>query len=122
MLLGGVLMATRNAGPLSVPVKGKGGCAPPWVFQVRQPQDLARDLGPAYRALWQAQLNLGDLAFITSPRAADSLNAETFMTLVGNAEVNAKSVSNTEELVSRGVLGATSLFVGAPMSLGQGRL
>ena len=59
---------------------------------------------------------------MSTPQVAASLDAETFTALVGQAEVNAKSALKTEEAVSRSVLGATNIFVVAPMFLGQGTL
>ncbi len=150
MLLGGVFKATGNASPVSVPAKGKWMLSDMklWAkrygvqlkfnphfpintltlmrgavgFQMRQPQVFERYLDVVYRALWEAQLNLGDPAVLAVTLTEAGFDAEAFMALVGDAEVKAKLVANTEEAVSRGVFGAPSFFVGEQMFFGQDRL
>jgi 2-hydroxychromene-2-carboxylate isomerase len=150
MLLGGVFKATGNASPVSVPAKGKWMLSDLklWArqygvplkfnphfpintltlmrgavgFQMRQPQDFERYVDVVYRALWEAQLNLGDPTVLAAKLTDSGFDAETFMALVSDAEVKAKLVSNTEEAVSRGVFGAPTCFVGEQMFFGQDRL
>jgi 2-hydroxychromene-2-carboxylate isomerase len=91
-------------------------------FQMRQPQVFERYVDVVYRALWEAQLNLGDPAVLATTLLDAGFDAEAFMALVSDAEVKAKLVANTEEAVSRGVFGAPTFFVGEQMFFGQDRL
>jgi 2-hydroxychromene-2-carboxylate isomerase len=150
MLLGGVFKATGNASPVTVPAKGKWMLSDMklWArrysvplkfnphfpintltlmrgavgFQMRQPQEFERYVGVVNRALWEAQLNLGDPAVLAATLTEAGFDVEAFTAMVGDAEVKAKLVSNTEEAVSRGVFGAPTCFVGEQMFFGQDRL
>jgi 2-hydroxychromene-2-carboxylate isomerase len=150
MLLGGVFKATGNVSPVSVPAKGRwmGQDIARWArhwgvpftfnphfpintltlmrgaagLQMRQPQDFTRYVDAVFHAMWVAPRNLGDAGVLAAALAEAGFNADEFMALVGDAEVKAKLVANTEEAVARGVFGAPTCFVGEQMFFGQDRL
>jgi 2-hydroxychromene-2-carboxylate isomerase len=150
MLLGGVFKATGNASPVSVPAKGRWMFQDiqrwaqrhgvPFSFnpafpintlplmrgaaglQAREPARLTAYCDAVYDALWQHRKNLGDPAVLAETLAGAGFDAEAFMALIGDAEVKAALVANTEEAVARGVFGAPTCFVGTQMFFGQDRL
>jgi len=150
MLLGGVFKATGNVSPVTVPAKGRwmGQDIARWArhwgvpftfnphfpintltlmrgavgLQMRQPQDFTRYVDAVFHAMWVTPRNLGDAAVLTAALAEAGFDADAFMALVGDAEVKAKLVANTEEAVARGVFGAPTCFVGEQMFFGQDRL
>ena len=150
MLLGGVFKATGNASPVSVPAKGKwmGQDIARWAkrhgaafafnphfpintlplmrgavgVQMRQPERLDAYLSAVFTAMWAQPLNMGDLAVTAATLGAAGFEPEAFMAMIGDAEVKAKLVANTEEAVARGVFGAPSIFVGDMLFFGQDRL
>ena len=140
MLLGGVFKATGNQSPVMVPAKGRwmGGDLPrfarrygvPFKFnphfpintltlmrgavglQMRQPERFMPYVNAVFRAMWVEPANLGDPAVLAKTLGAAGFDAESFMALVGDAEVKAKLIANTEAAVARGVFGAPTCFVG----------
>ena len=150
MLLGGVFKATGNASPVSVPAKGKwmGQDIARWAkrhgaafafnphfpintlplmrgavgVQMRQPERLDAYLSAVFTAMWAQPLNMGDPAVTAATLGAAGFEPEAFMAMIGDAEVKAKLVANTEEAVARGVFGAPSIFVGDTLFFGQDRL
>ena len=150
MLLGGVFKATGNQSPVMVPAKGRwmGGdlkrfarrYGVPFVFnphfpintltlmrgavglQMRQPERFMPYVDTVFHAMWVEPVNLGDPALLAAALQAAGFDAEAFMALVGDAEVKAKLIANTEAAVARGVFGAPTCFVGDEMFFGQDRL
>jgi 2-hydroxychromene-2-carboxylate isomerase len=150
MLLGGVFKATGNASPVSVPAKGRWMFQDiqrwaqrhrvPFSFnpsfpintlplmrgaagiQQREPARFTAYCDAVYDALWQHQKNLGDPAVLAETLAGAGFDAEAFTALIGDADVKAALVANTEEAVARGVFGAPTCFVGTQMFFGQDRL
>ena len=150
MLLGGVFKATGNASPVSVPAKGKwmGQDIARWAarygaafafnphfpintlplmrgavgVQMRQPERLDAYLSAVFKAMWAQPANLADPAVLAATLGAAGFEPEAFMAMIGDAEVKAKLVANTEEAVARGVFGAPSIFVGDMLFFGQDRL
>ena len=150
MLLGGVFKATGNASPVTVPAKGRwmfqdlalwarrygvGLAMNPHFpintltlmrgavgLQMRQPADFERYVDCVYRAMWVAPCNMGDPAVMAEVLQRAGFDVAAFTALVGDAEVKAKLVANTEEAVARGVFGAPTMFVGERMFFGQDRL
>ena len=150
MLLGGVFKATGNASPVSVPAKGKwmGQDIARWAerygaafafnphfpintlplmrgavgVQMRQPERLDAYLSAVFKAMWAQPANMGDPAVMAAMLSAAGFEPEAFMAMIGDAEVKAKLVANTEEAVARGVFGAPSVFVGDTLFFGQDRL
>jgi len=150
MLLGGVFKATGNASPVTVPAKGRWmnhdiaawarRYGVPFAFnphfpintltlmrgaaglQMRQPADFSRYLDAVYRAMWVTPRNLGDADVLAATLSEAGFDAAAFTALVGDPEVKARLVANTEEAVARGVFGAPTTFVGKQMFFGQDRL
>jgi len=150
MLLGGVFKATGNVSPVTVPAKGRwmGQDIARWArhwgvpftfnphfpintltlmrgavgLQMRQPRDFTRYVDAVFHAMWVNPRNLGDAAVLAAALAEAGFDADALMALVGDAEVKAKLVANTEEAVARGVFGAPTCFVGEQMFFGQDRL
>jgi len=150
MLLGGVFKATGNQSPVMVPAKGRwmGGdlarfaqrYGVPFAFnpnfpintltlmrgavgmQMRQPDRFMPYVDAVFRAMWVEPVNMGDPAVVAKTLGAAGFDAEQFMALVGDAEVKAKLIANTEAAVARGVFGAPTCFVGDAMFFGQDRL
>jgi 2-hydroxychromene-2-carboxylate isomerase len=150
MLLGGVFKATGNTSPVTVPAKGRwmGEDIARWArrygvpftfnphfpintltlmrgaagLQMRQAESFGRYVDAVFDAMWVKPRNLGDATVLAATLGEAGLDADVFMTLVGDAEVKAKLVANTEEAVARGVFGAPTCFVGTQMFFGQDRL
>jgi 2-hydroxychromene-2-carboxylate isomerase len=150
MLLGGVFKATGNQSPVMVPAKGRWmgedlkrfarRYGVPFRFnphfpintltlmrgavglQMREPERFMPYVDAVFRAMWVEPVNLGDPAVLASTLKAAGFDAEAFLALVGDAEVKAKLIANTEAAVARGVFGAPTCFVGDEMFFGQDRL
>ena len=150
MLLGGVFKATGNASPVSVPAKGRWMShdiqrwarryAVPFVFnphfpintlslmrgavgiQMHRPDDFERYLGVVFHAMWEAPRNLSDAAVLAATLNEAGLDSDAFAAMVGEPQVKASLVANTENAVARGVFGAPTFFVGEQMFFGQDRL
>ena len=150
MLLGGVFKATGNQSPVMVPAKGRWmgddlarfarRYGVPFTFnphfpintltlmrgavglQMRDSQRFMPYVNAVFRAMWVEPVNLGDAAVLASTLQAAGFDALQFQALVGDAEVKAKLIANTEAAVARGVFGAPTCFVGSQMFFGQDRL
>ena len=90
--------------------------------QMRQPERLDAYLCAVFKAMWAQPANLSDPAVLAAMLSAAGFEPEAFMAMIGDAEVKAKLVANTEEAVARGVFGAPSVFVGDTLFFGQDRL
>ncbi len=150
MLLGGVFKATGNASPVMVPAKGRWmledlsrwarrygvpyqlnphfpintltlmrGAAG---YQLRQPDAFARYVDLIFRGMWVEARNLGDATVLAETLGQAGFDAAAFAAMVGDADVKAALVANTEAAVARGVFGAPTMFVGDQMFFGQDRL
>jgi len=150
MLLGGVFKATGNQSPASIPAKGKwmfGDLARwarrygvtfqmnPWFiintlplmrgavgYQMREPDRFLPYVDLMFRAMWAEPVNLGDPSVVATTLTAAGFDAGAFAAMIGDADVKAKLIANTEEAVQRGVFGAPTMFVGGEMFFGQDRL
>ena len=150
MLLGGVFKATGNASPVSVPAKGAWmgqdialwakRYGVPFVFnrffpintltlmrgavglQMKQPDKLKPYMDAVFDAMWVQPRDMSQPAEIAAVLAPLGITAEAFMALVGDPEVKAALIANTDEAVARGVFGAPTCFVGQAMFFGQDRL
>jgi 2-hydroxychromene-2-carboxylate isomerase len=150
MLLGGVFKATGNSSPVTVPAKGKwmfsdmslwanrygvtlkmnpffpintlplmrGAVA----MQMRMPEKFDAYLAAVMNAIWQDKKNMGAPAVIAEVLTQIGLDPSAFMAMIGDDEIKAALVKNTEEAVSRGVFGAPTFFVGDQMFFGQDRM
>jgi len=150
MLLGGVFKATGNQSPVLVPAKGRWmgddlarfaqRYRVPFAFnphfpintltlmrgavglQMRQPERFMAYVDAVFRAMWVEPVNLGDPSVLAATLSAAGFDAAAFQTLVGDADVKAALIANTEAAVARGVFGAPTCFVGDQMFFGQDRL
>ncbi len=150
MLLGGVFKATGNASPASVPAKGRwmaqdlARWAARWGvpfslnphfpvntltlmrgatgLQMRRPEVFARYVDAVFEAMWVARRNLGDAGEVAAVLIAAGIDPQAFMALVGDPEVKAALVAQTEQAVARGAFGAPTCFVDEQMFFGQDRL
>jgi len=150
MLLGGVFKATGNQSPVMIPAKGRwmGGdiarfarrYGVPFTFnshfpintltlmrgavglQMRRPDRFMPYVDAVFHAMWVEPANLGDPAVLAATLRAAGFDADEFVALVGDPEVKAKLIANTEAAVARGVFGAPTCFVGNDMFFGQDRL
>ncbi len=150
MLLGGVFKATGNTSPVTVPPKGRwmkedlerwarrygvtfsfnpyfpintltlmrGAVA----MQLHQPDIFARYVEVIFKAMWASQRNLGDAAVLKQTLEHAGIDADHFNAMVGEPEVKARLIANTDEAVARGAFGAPTFFVGKQMFFGQDRL
>ena len=150
VLLGGVFKATGNQSPVMVPAKGRwmgqdiqrfarrygvpfkfnphfpintlalmrGAVA----FQMKQPQRFMPYVDAVFRALWVEPTNLGDPAVLAATLEEAGFKADEFQALIGDADVKARLIANTEAAVARGMFGAPTFFVGQEMHFGQDRL
>jgi 2-hydroxychromene-2-carboxylate isomerase len=91
-------------------------------LQMREPARFMPYVDAVFRAMWVEPVNLGDPAVLAKTLGAAGFEADAFMTLVGDAEVKARLIANTEAAVARGVFGAPTCFVGQEMFFGQDRL
>lgn len=150
MLLGGVFKATGNSSPMAVPAKGRwmgrdlarwaGRYGVPFAFnphfpvntltlmrgavavQARQPGRFMPYVDAVFRAMWVEPVDLGDPAVLASTLQAAGFDPHELLAMVGDAEVKARLIANTEAAVARGVFGAPTFFVGSEMYFGQDRL
>ncbi|MDE2370470.1 MAG: 2-hydroxychromene-2-carboxylate isomerase [Burkholderiales bacterium] len=150
MLLGGVFKATGNMSPVTVPAKGRwmGADLARWAgrwgvpftmnphfpintltlmrgavaLQMRRPQAFGDYADAVFHDIWVAQANLGDPALVGALVQRIGIAPDEFIAWVGDAEVKAALVAQTEEAVARGVFGAPTCFVGGEMHFGQDRL
>lgn len=150
MLLGGVFKATGNQSPMAVPAKGRwmgrdlarwaGRYGVPFAFnphfpvntlalmrgavavQARQPGRFMPYVDAVFRAMWVEPVDLGDPAVLASTLQAAGFDPHELLAMVGDAEVKARLIANTEAAVARGVFGAPTFFVGSEMFFGQDRL
>ena len=150
MLLGGVFKATGNSSPVTVPAKGRWMFQDiaRWAqrygvplhfnpdfpintlalmrgavgYQMRKPGEFLRYVDVMFRAMWEKPRNLGDADVFAATLSEAGFDAAAFTAMVGDPEVKAKLVANTEEAVARGAFGAPTFFIGEQMFFGQDRL
>lgn len=149
MLLGGVFKATGNVSPVSVPAKGEymirhdfprfaKRYGVPMHFNPHFPINTLNLMRAAiaaqqlecfhayadaiFDAMWQEQLNLGDIELVAKVLSDFGLNAQALLDLSQEPDTKAALITNTETAVSRGVFGAPTMFVGEEMYFGQDRM
>ena len=146
--LGGVMQATGNQPPATLPARAKymSKDIPRWVRRYGLPFTFnphfpmktldamraalaAQELGvfPAYhealfRAAWAEPRNLADLAELRDVIAKAGLDAERILARAGADEIKERLKANTAEAVERGAFGAPTFFVGDEMFFGNDRL
>ncbi len=148
MLLGGVMQATGNQPPATLPARGKympvdigrwlRRYGLPFAFNPSFPMKTitalraalaAQEQGvfPAYhealfRAAWVDRVNLGDAASLRDVIAKAGLDAEKLLARAESDEIKERLKANTAEAVARGAFGAPTFFVGDEMFFGNDRL
>jgi 2-hydroxychromene-2-carboxylate isomerase len=147
-LLGGVMQATGNQPPATLPARGKymptdigrwlrryglpfafNPNFPMKTIQVMRAALAAQEQGvfPAYhdalfRAAWVEQVDLGDAAALKDVIAKAGLDAERLLDRAENDEIKERLKANTAEAIARGAFGAPTFFVGDEMFFGNDRL
>jgi len=148
ILLGGVMQATGNQPPATLPARGRympkdiarwvRRYGLPFTFNPSFPMRTldamraalaAQDLGvfPAVhdalvRAAWAEARNLADGAELRDVIAKAGLDAERILARAGTGEVKERLKANTAEAVERGAFGAPTFFVGDEIFFGNDRL
>lgn len=147
-LLGGVMQATGNQPPATLPARGRympkdiarwlRRYGLPFAFNPSFPMKTlgamraalaAQDAGvfPAYhealfRAAWVERQNLGDAAVLRDVIAKAGLDAAALLARAETDELKERLKANTTEAVERGAYGAPTFFVGDEMFFGNDRL
>jgi 2-hydroxychromene-2-carboxylate isomerase len=75
-----------------------------------------------YRAMWVDGLKMDDPAVIETALKAAGLPAAELIAGMGDPEVKAKLIANTEEAVAKGVFGSPSFLVGDALFFGKDKL
>ncbi|MEN8819948.1 MAG: 2-hydroxychromene-2-carboxylate isomerase [Abyssibacter sp.] len=146
--LGGVMQATGNRPPATVPSKGRYMMAdlqmwarsydvplqPPEPFPAKTILALRAALvadeqavGEAYaqaimRAYWGEGRDISDAGVVAAVLRDVGLDAEAVLADTQREDIKAALKRNTEEAVERGAFGAPSLFVGEQLFWGNDRL
>ena len=118
MLFRSVTLASNPHFPVNTLTLMRGAAG----LQLRHPERFLRYVDAMFRAMWEKPRNLGDAAVLAATLQEAAFDAAEFTALVGDPEVKAKLIANTEEAVARGVFGAPTMFVGEEMFFGQDRL
>lgn len=151
IFLGGVMQATGNSPPGTVPAKG--------AYMNRDMQRVATRFGLPFTlnehfpvntlalqraivavqneqgdaemirltdtcisAIWADGLNMGDPAIAANVLTAAGFDAATLADRAGDQAIKDRLKANTDNAVARGVFGAPSFFVGDDLFFGQDRL
>ncbi|MEL6323102.1 MAG: 2-hydroxychromene-2-carboxylate isomerase [Pseudomonadota bacterium] len=151
MFLGGVMQATGNRPPGTVPAKAKylsydvPRCAARYELTFKfnpdfplktlgllratlglegEPDTRLKFIDEAWARIWgdKGPRNLGERSEIAEMCTALGLEPERILAMGTDASLKEKLVANTEEAVSRGVFGAPSFFVGDELFFGHDRL
>jgi 2-hydroxychromene-2-carboxylate isomerase len=148
ILLGGVLKATGNASPVTVPAKGKYmnlelkrwarryGIAelsnkffPINTMKLMRGAVASQQLGvfdryhaTIFPAFWGEGLNLGDDGVLTGVLEAAGLPSAEIIRAIDTDQVKNLLRLNTDDAVARGMFGAPAFFVGGEMYWGNDRL
>jgi 2-hydroxychromene-2-carboxylate isomerase len=147
-LLGGVMQATGNQPPATLPARGKylprdigrwvRRYGIPFAFNPSFPMKTleamrtalaAQEQGvfPAYhaalfRAAWAEPANLADPAVLRDLIAKAGLDPEALLAAAATEPIKAKLEANTAEAVERGAFGAPTFFVDGEIFFGNDRL
>ncbi len=147
MFLGGVMKATGNSPPGTVPAKGRylGKDLRRWAkhydvpfrFNSVFPQNtlsalrlalVAQHRGtfdavhqPLFDAIYVNDRDLSDPAVLAEIVTAAGLDPEEYAAEIGSQAIKDELKANTEEAVARGAFGAPTFFVGEEMFFGNDR-
>jgi len=90
---------------------------------------LARKLGvfdayldAVFVGMWEQALNMGETGVFLGVLEAAGLPTQAFIDGLGDADVKAELVTETEKAVERGLFGIPTFFVGEAMFFGKDRL
>ncbi len=148
MFLGGVMQATGNQPPATLPARAKYmpkdirrwvqrygiefGPNPHFPMQTLTAMRAAlaaQDAGvfPAYhealfRAAWGQPKNLGDVAVLRDVIAKAGIDPEPLLAAAATEPLKERLKADTAEAVARGAFGAPTFFVGEEMFFGNDRL
>jgi 2-hydroxychromene-2-carboxylate isomerase len=148
MFLGGVMQATGNRPPGTLPQKGKWMAEDlvRWARRFNTPfksnphfpmmtlmvqraaqewvdrPDFDRYLAAIFTAAWRDQKNIADKAVLTEVVTTAGFSPEEFFAATENPANKEKLKATTDEAVARGVFGAPTFFVDGEMHFGQDRL
>ncbi len=149
MLLGGVFKATGNVSPVTVAAKGNymvnqdfprfaKRYSVPMQFNPYFPintLNLMRGAVAAHEegvfdryadavfdAMWQEQLDLGQVDVVVKTLQNAGLDAMALLELTQSDAIKQTLIANTNQAIDRGVFGAPTMFVGDEMYFGQDRL
>lgn len=152
MFLGGVMQATGNRPPGTLPQKGRWMAEDlqrwarkydiPYQFNPHFPMmtlmvqraaqewltraDFDAYLGAIFTAAWRDQKNIADTSVLAEVLAAAGFSNDDFRAAAENPANKEKLKAVTDEAVARGVFGAPTFFVATPegeeMHFGQDRL
>ena len=146
--LGGVMQATGNQPPATLPARAKymprdiarwvRRYGVPFAFNSNFPMNTLHAMRAAlaaqehgafpvyhaalFRAAWAEPVNLGDVAVLRDVIAKAGLDAERIVARSGADEIKERLKANTAEAVERGAFGAPTLFVGDEIFFGNDRL
>ncbi|HKJ24849.1 MAG TPA: 2-hydroxychromene-2-carboxylate isomerase [Myxococcota bacterium] len=146
--LGGVMQASGNSPPATVPAKGKymfsdiaRWCErygielkfnphfPVMTVKPMRAALVAQEQGvfPAFHAalfgaMWRDEKNVADPEVLAEVITAAGLDAGKILGRIGDEDVKEKLKANTAEAVERGAFGAPTFFVGDEMYFGNDRL
>lgn len=148
VFLGGIMQATGNRPPGTVPAKGKYLMTDiqrwaqrygvpitiPKVFPTNsitamraacaaggQPNAEAFYLALC-RAYWGEGRDIGDASIIGAVASQVGIDGEAIIAAAGSDDIKGELRANTDEAVARGAFGAPSMFVGEAMFWGNDRL
>jgi 2-hydroxychromene-2-carboxylate isomerase len=148
MLLGGVMQASGNSPPFSVPAKGAYTAADTARWARRYGLELASNPHfpvktiptlrcalvlleeggfhayhqAIFRAMWCEGANVADSEVLTRVLEKEGLDAAHVLERCSEPAIKGALRSNTEEAVERGAFGAPTFFVGDEMFFGNDRL
>lgn len=149
MLLGGVFKATGNVSPVTVAAKGNymvnqdfprfaKRYSVPMQFNPYFPINTlnlmrgavaAQEEGvfdryadAVFDAMWQEQLDLGQVDVVVKTLQNAGLDATALLELTQSDAIKQTLIANTNQAIDRGVFGAPTMFVGDEMYFGQDRL
>ena len=147
MFLGGVMKATGNSPPGTVPAKGRylgkdlhrwaNHYGIPFRFNSIFPQNTLNALRlalvaqhhgtfdavhqPLFDAMYVNDRDLSDPAVLAEIVTTAGLDAEAYGAEIGSESIEDELKANTEEAVARGAFGAPTFFVGEKMFFGNDR-
>ena len=148
MLLGGVMQASGNSPPFTVPAKGAyvARDSQRWARRYALPMEpnphfpvktvlplraalvLLEEGGFAeyhegvFRAMWTEAADVGDAADLTRVLEKTGVDAAHVLERCGEPEIKEQLKANTAEAVERGAFGAPTFFVGDEMFFGNDRI